>query len=66
MTIGRLPGMGANHDVSRRFAPDFTTESTEITETDRKEGGKEGRKKGFGSGSEPFSFRPLWPLCSLW
>ena len=23
--------------VSRRFAPDFTTEGTEITETDRKE-----------------------------
>ena len=23
--------------VSRRFGPDFTTESTEITETDRKE-----------------------------
>ena len=29
--------MGANHIVSRKSAPDFTTESTEITETDRKE-----------------------------
>jgi hypothetical protein len=28
--------MGANHNVSREFAPDFTTEPTEITETDRK------------------------------
>jgi hypothetical protein len=26
-------------EVSRSFAPDFTTESTEITEMDRKEGG---------------------------
>jgi hypothetical protein len=38
MRTRRLPGMGANHDVSRQFAPDFTTESTESTETDRKEG----------------------------
>jgi hypothetical protein len=30
--------MGASHNVSRESAPDFTTEPTEITETDRKKG----------------------------
>jgi hypothetical protein len=30
--------MGANHIVSRTSGPDFTTESTEFTETDRREG----------------------------
>ena len=25
-----------------------------------------GGKEGFGSGSQTLSFRPLWPLCSLW
>jgi hypothetical protein len=32
-----MPLIGANHDVSREFAPDLTTESTEITESDGKE-----------------------------
>ncbi len=50
--------MRANHLISRTPAPDFTTESTEITETDW--------KKGFGLGSGTLSFRPLWPLCALW
>ena len=32
-----MPPIGAEHDASRETAPDFTTESTEITETDRKQ-----------------------------
>jgi hypothetical protein len=30
--------MGGSHIVSGKSVPDFTTEPTEITETDRKEG----------------------------
>ena len=30
--------MGGNHIVSGKSVPDFTTEPTEITETDRKQG----------------------------
>jgi hypothetical protein len=45
--------------VSRRFAPDFTTESTEFTETDWKEG-----RKGSEPDPEPFP-SGLGGLCAL-
>jgi hypothetical protein len=43
--------MRANHNVSRESAPDFTTEPTEITETDRKE-----KRKGSDPDPEPLTF----------
>jgi hypothetical protein len=53
----RLP-IGANHNVLRESLPDFTIESTEITETD----GKQTRVRTLAFQARPSSRQP----CSRW